>query len=81
MISTTMKANKKHDRIGLGLAISGALLKPGERRSQRELAAFCDCSYQWIQQLESRALRKCRIKMNENGNREYQDSLYESLWA
>ena len=47
----------------LGLAISGALLAPGQTRSINELAAFCGCSKQNIQQIEKRALRKLRHRI------------------
>lgn len=47
-------------RIDLGLAISGALLKPGETRSQVEIAAFAGCSQALIYLIEQRALKKLR---------------------
>jgi hypothetical protein len=46
--------------VDLGLAISGALLRPGERRQATDIAAFCGCSPQNIRQLETRALKKLR---------------------
>jgi hypothetical protein len=51
---------RKGRRMALGLAISGALLKPGETRSQAELAAFCGCTRNAIWEIERRALRKLR---------------------
>jgi len=46
--------------VDLGIAISGALLKPGQTRTQTEIAAFAGCSKQNIEKLEKRALRKLR---------------------
>jgi len=47
-------------RIDLGLAISGATLRRGQCRSLSEIAAYCDCSYQFIHMTEQRALDKMR---------------------
>jgi hypothetical protein len=47
----------------LGLAISGATLQPGKTRTSVEIAAFCGCSKQNIQQIEKRALRKLRNRI------------------
>jgi len=49
--------------VDLGLAISGALLKPGQCRTTTEMAAFAGCSKQNIEQLEKRALRKLRHRL------------------
>lgn len=46
--------------VDLGLAVSGALLQPGQTRSHREIAAFCGCTTQNIQSLEQRAMQKLR---------------------
>lgn len=49
----------------LGLAISGATLAPNERRTLRDIAAFCGAAgapvtWQAISHIEQRALRKLR---------------------
>jgi len=54
--------------VDLGLAISGALLKPGKTRTHEEIAAFAGCSKQNIEQLEKRALRKLRHRVLFNSN-------------
>lgn len=46
--------------IDLGLAILSAVTQPGERRSLREIAAYCGCSRNYVWLLEQRALRKLR---------------------
>ncbi len=46
--------------IDLGLAILSATTQPGERRSVREIAAYCGCTSTYIFQIEQRALRKLR---------------------
>ena len=53
----------KKPSVDLGLAISGALLAPGKTRSLREIAAFCDCHYNNIEQIEKTALKKLRHKI------------------
>lgn len=63
--------------IDIGLAISGALLGPGERRLSHEIAAFCDCSTTRIQQIEKKALKKLRIGLS----RQAQAGLREELKA
>ena len=72
-----MQGSQPHKHwANLGLAISGATLQPGEHRSLREIAAYCqaaieemagveDSHYSWqaISQMEQKALKKLRIKM------------------
>jgi len=53
----------KKPGVDLGLAISGALLPPGQRRTCVEIAAFAGCSKQNIEQLENRALKKLRSRI------------------
>lgn len=53
----------KKSQIDLGLAISHALTKEGQRRSCAEIAAFCGCSLQYIQAVEFRALKKLRRRL------------------
>jgi DNA-directed RNA polymerase sigma subunit (sigma70/sigma32) len=55
----------KHERrrIDLGLAISRALMHPGQTRTLSELAAFCGCTRQNIHFIEQRALRKMRDRL------------------
>jgi len=56
----TIDRSPKGQSIELGLAISGALLPPGQWRELPELAAWCGCSKQMIHTIEKRALRKVR---------------------
>lgn len=50
-------------RVDLGLAISGALLLPGERLTQEDIAAFCGCSRGAIYMIEQAALHKLRKRL------------------
>lgn len=52
--------------IDLGLAVSALSLRYGETRTQVELAAFCNCSPQRIDQIEQKALRKIRNALRDN---------------
>lgn len=57
--------------IDLGLAVSGALLKPGQTRTLPEIAAFTGTSKQQVQQLEARAmanLRRAFLNLGFNRN-------------
>jgi SpoU rRNA methylase family enzyme len=54
---------KRDPQVDLGLAISGATLPPGKTRTITEIAAFCGCSKQNIEQLENKALKKLRHKV------------------
>lgn len=54
------RPSERSQRIDLGLAISGALLKPGETRTQQQLASFAGCSQGLIYAIELRALKKLR---------------------
>lgn len=58
-VELTRGAQRKR-RLALGLAVSALSLKPGQTRSQRDLAAFCDCSKSTIQWIELKALHKLR---------------------
>lgn len=53
----------KSDRINLGLAVCGLHCEKGVPKTAREIAAYCGCSYQRIQQIEARALRKIRAAL------------------
>lgn len=53
-------STNKGQRVDLGLAISGATLRPGQTRSLLEIAAYCDCSIENISYIERNALRKLR---------------------
>lgn len=53
--------------IELGLAVSGALLPPKCTRTQEELAAFAGVTKTYIQEIERRALKKMRIRLEEKG--------------
>lgn len=54
---------RHNQEIDLGLAVSGALLPPGKSRSLSEIAAFCGCSRQYLEQIENKALLKIRNKV------------------
>lgn len=63
--------------IDLGLAISGALLEPGEKRSHREIASFCGCHWNYIWLLEQQALKKLRKRLIGGSKRELGDQLMD----
>ena len=54
---------KRRRRIDLGLAISALHSKRGVPRGYKEIAAYCDCSWQRIHQIEQGALRKIRVQL------------------
>jgi DNA-directed RNA polymerase sigma subunit (sigma70/sigma32) len=67
--------------IDLGLEISALSLRPGKTRTLRELAVFCDCSWQNIWLIEQRALHKLRraaFLRNDPRFRELRDYLSAS---
>ncbi len=47
--------------IDLGLAISAHHSVLGVPRTSDSIAAYCECSRQRIEQIEKRAMRKCRV--------------------
>ncbi len=49
--------------IDLGLAVSALSMQPKETRTHREIAYFCDCTWQAIYRIEQKALRKLRVKL------------------
>jgi DNA-directed RNA polymerase specialized sigma24 family protein len=57
---TARQIKSKMRRTDLGLAIAEVR---GGPMSAEEIAAFCDCSRQSIQKIESRALLKLRPRM------------------
>lgn len=61
--TTRKRMNAKFERTMLGLAVSALTLKPGQSRSQKELAAFCECSPQAIAETEHRACQKIRLAL------------------
>jgi hypothetical protein len=58
-----LNGREKSNRVDLGLAISRALLQPGERRTQEELAAFCGCTRGGIFMMEKAALQKLKKRL------------------
>jgi len=56
---------RKGLRVELGLAVSRLSMKPGQTRTQPELAAFCGVSHAAIQHIEYRALRKVRMALEK----------------
>lgn len=53
---------RKDSRIDLGLEVIEALRPAGVKLSHAAIAAVCGCSWQAIQQIEQRALKKMREK-------------------
>lgn len=54
---------KKGDNdIDLGLAISALTLRHGQTRTYQQMADFCGCSRAAIQSIESKAMRKIRLR-------------------
>lgn len=51
---------EKSAEVDLGIAVSGALLLPGQVRSAGEIALFAGCSKQAIHQIEMKAMKKLR---------------------
>lgn len=49
--------------IDLGLAVAGLHARRGVPMTVGKIAAFCGCSRSYIQQIEERALRKLRVKL------------------
>lgn len=49
--------------IDLGLEISRMSMQPGERRTVREIAYFCDCSPSAIWLIESSAIHKLKRRL------------------
>lgn len=56
---------RKKQRLLLGLHVSRLSLQPGQTRSQRELAYFCNCSKSTIQFIEKQAMQKVREKLEK----------------
>lgn len=54
-------------RIDLGLAIMQLTIPPGAKLKQGEIAAFCGCTRQRIQQIEAEALKKMHRAARESG--------------
>lgn len=63
----------KGRQIDLGLAVSGALLPPGQIRDTAELARFCGCSRQLIHTIEKSAIAKIRAALAAAGIRSLTD--------
>jgi hypothetical protein len=53
-------------QIDLGLALLSCLIKPGERLTSEDIAAWCGCTKSVIQRLEHRAMRKLRQRLVES---------------
>ena len=67
--------------LDLGLAISGATLPPGCRRTNEEIAAYCGCSRQNISVIEHRALKKLRLALyrDKDLGKELKESLFKAI--
>lgn len=61
-ISAHEKQLTRKERFVLGLGRAKLLMLPGERRSRQDIARDAGVSRQAIENIELRALRKCRIK-------------------
>ena len=61
-----LKSVSRSKELDLGLAISGALLRPGQRRTQQEIADFCDCSRAAISIIERTAIQKLRRRLQRD---------------
>lgn len=57
----------RKSNIDLGLAISGATLGYRKCRTQSEIAEFCGCTKQNIEQIERAALAKCFAALKRLG--------------
>lgn len=60
------RMDAKMERTMLGLAISALSLHPGQSRSQKELARYCECSPQAIAEIEHRAAKKIRLALKRH---------------
>ena len=63
---TIMSANvtiSKAQRIDLGLALLSFYAEPGEQYGYDEIAEWCDCTPEFIRQIEQRALKKLRVAL------------------
>lgn len=68
----------------LGLAIRQLSLKPGERMSLNEMAAWCEAggekvSSERLRQIEERALRKIRIYVTRELNNDAKEVLFDGI--
>lgn len=68
----------------LGLSVRALSLEPGQRVSLREMVDWCEAagehiSYQRIQQIEQRALRKIRIHITRELNNDAKEVLFDGL--
>lgn len=70
---------EKVAEVELGIAVCGALTKPGQVRSAGEIALFAGCSKQAIHQIEQRALKKLRDALNER--KDLKDEIHHGLLA
>jgi hypothetical protein len=57
----------KSARINLGIDLLHALRKPGARFTREEIAAWCDCSEEAIENIERKALEKLRRALRKAG--------------
>ena len=57
----------KSARINLGIDLLHTLREPGKRCTVEEVAAWCDCSVQAVQDIEKKALEKLRRALRKAG--------------
>jgi DNA-directed RNA polymerase sigma subunit (sigma70/sigma32) len=55
--------NSRRHRVDLGLALLRLLIKPGEKLTTYDIAAWAGCERQNIEQIERKALRAVRVKL------------------
>ena len=69
----------KTERIDLGLALLRQCAKRGEPLDLRDIAAWCDCSWQAIHLIEHQALKKLGEKLRELGLTAADMAIYETV--
>lgn len=55
---------EKTEQVNLGIAVAHATCRPGQVRTLREIAAFCECHWQAIYHIEQKTLQKLRKRLS-----------------
>lgn len=58
---------KLKERVDLGLALARILLKPGQELTTHDIAAWCDCERQNVEQIYKRAIKRVQTKLKLEG--------------
>lgn len=74
-------SRKRTNRIDLGLAVSRLSLQPGQRRTLKEIAAYCECTKEGIRQIENNAILKLRARLQKLLGTDFQDHFKDFLKA